>query len=121
MIEKMFNITTDKDDRIQLSLKKPINTKRIMAHWDTIQRIAVSLAQRKTDQATLVRKLSGYNSNHPLLEAFTEYNRLIKARYLLSYINDPELRSHVQKALNRGEAYHQLLQLQGSEQSVAKL
>jgi len=108
VIEKMFNITTDKDDRIQLSLKKPINTKRIMEHWDTIQRIAVSLAQRKTDQATLVRKLSGYKSNHPLLEAFTEYNRLVKARYLLSYIDDPDLRSHVQKALNRGEAYHQL-------------
>lgn len=108
VIEKMFNVTTDKDDRVQLSLKKPINTKRIMEHWDTIQRIAVSLAQRKTDQATLVRKLSAYKSNHPLLEAFTEYNRLVKARYLLSYIDDPELRNHVQKALNRGEAYHQL-------------
>ena len=108
VIEKMFNITTDKNDRLQLSLKKPINIKRIMEHWDTIQRIAVSLAQRKTDQATLVRKLSSYKSNHPLLEAFTEYNRLVKARYLLSYIDDPELRSHVQKALNRGEAYHQL-------------
>lgn len=108
VIEKMFNVTTNKDDRIQLSLKKPINTKRIMDHWDTIQRISVSLAQRKTDQATLVRKLTAYQSNHPLLEAFTEYNRLVKARYLLSYIDDPELRSHVQKALNRGEAYHQL-------------
>jgi TnpA family transposase len=108
VIEQMFNVSTDKDDRIQLSLKKPINTKRIMEHWDTIQRISVSLAQRKTDQATLVRKLSAYKSNHPLLEAFTEYNRLVKARYLLSYIDDSELRSHVQKALNRGEAYHQL-------------
>ena len=108
VIEKMFNVTTDKDDQVQLSLKKPINTRRIMEHWGTIQRIAVSLAQRKTNQATLVRKLSGYKSNHPLLEAFTEYNRLVKARYLLSYIDDPDLRNHVQKALNRGEAYHQL-------------
>ena len=47
-------------------------------------------------------------SNHPLLEAFTEYNRLVKARYLLSYIDDSALHSHVQKALNRGEACHQL-------------
>ncbi|WP_406943866.1 Tn3 family transposase [Klebsiella quasipneumoniae] len=37
-------------------LKKPINTHRIAQHWDTIQRIAVSLKQRKTTQATLVRK-----------------------------------------------------------------
>jgi TnpA family transposase len=108
VIEKIFNITTDKNDRIQMSLKKYINTKHIMAHWDTIQRIAVSLAQRKMDQATLVRKLFGYKSNQLLLEAFTEDNRLVKARYLLSYIDDPELRSHVQKTLNRGETYHQL-------------
>ena len=47
-------------------------------------------------------------SNHSLLKAFTEYNQLVKARYLLSYIDGPELHSHVQKALNRGEAYHQL-------------
>ena len=31
-----------------------------------------------------------------------------RANYLLSYIDDAELRSHVQRALNRGEAYHQL-------------
>ena len=67
VIEKMFNVTTDKDDLVQLSLKKPINTKRIMEHWDTNQRITVSLEQRKTDQTTLVRKLSAYKSNHPLL------------------------------------------------------
>jgi TnpA family transposase len=108
VIDKMFDVQTDRNDRIRISLKKPINTKRIMEHWDTIQRIGVSLAQRKTDQATLIRKLSGYKHNHPLLEALTEYNRLVKALYLLNYIDNAELRNHVQKALNRGEAYHQL-------------
>lgn len=73
-----------------------------------VSAIAVSLAQRKTSQATLVRKLSGYKHNHPLLEALTEYNRLLKAQYLLNYIDDASLRNHVQRALNRGEAYHQL-------------
>jgi TnpA family transposase len=43
-----------------------------------------------------------------LLEALTEYNRLVKASYLLSYIDDASLRNYVQRALNRGEAYHQL-------------
>jgi TnpA family transposase len=38
----------------------------------------------------------------------TEYNRLLKAQYLLNYIDDASLRNHVQRALNRGEAYHQL-------------
>jgi len=57
VIEQMFNVTTDKDDRIQMSLRKPINTKRIMEHWDTIQRIAVSLAQRKTGESSISFKL----------------------------------------------------------------
>lgn len=108
VINELFNITEDKNQQVHISLRKPINTQRIMAHWDTIQRIAVSLAQRKTSQARLVRKLSGYKHNHPLLEALTEYNRLLKAQYLLNYIDDASLRNHVQRALNRGEAYHQL-------------
>ena len=108
VINEMFDVKEDKDQRIQLRLKKAINTKRIMQHWDTIQRIAVSLKERKTTQATLVRKLSGYKKNHPLLEALTEYNRLVKANYLLNYIDDASLRNYVQRALNRGEAYHQL-------------
>tara|TARA_R110001592_G_C13177145_1_gene750429 strand:+ start:51 stop:599 length:549 start_codon:yes stop_codon:yes gene_type:complete len=77
-------------------------------HWDKIQHIVVSLKERKTTQALLVRKLSTYKKNHPLLEALTEYNRLVKANYLLNYIDDADLRNHVQRALNRGEAYHQL-------------
>lgn len=108
VINEMFNVKEDENQRVQLSLKKPINTKRITQYWDTIQRIAVSLHERKTTQATLVRKLSGYKKNHPLLEALTEYNRMVKASYLLNYIDDASLRNYVQRALNRGEAYHQL-------------
>lgn len=108
VINDMFDVKEGNDQRIELRLKKAINTKRIRQHWDTIQRIAVSLKERKTTQATLVRKLSGYKSNHPLLEALTEYNRLVKANYLLNYIDDASLRNYVQRALNRGEAYHQL-------------
>nr|WP_275892439.1 Tn3 family transposase [Escherichia coli] len=31
----------------------------------------------------------------------TEYNRLVKANYLLCYIDDASLRNYVQRALNR--------------------
>mgnify|MGYP000105364373 CR=1 FL=1 len=33
---------------------------------------------------------------------------MIKSMYLLDYIDDASLRNYVQRALNRGEAYHQL-------------
>ena len=108
VINEMFDITEDENNHVQMTLRKAINIRIIKEHWDTIQRIAVSLHRRKTNQATLVRKLSGYKNNHPLLEALSEYNRLVKAQYLLDYIDDASLRNHVQRALNRGEAYHQL-------------
>ncbi|MEL0587551.1 MAG: Tn3 family transposase [Candidatus Thiodiazotropha sp. (ex. Lucinoma kazani)] len=108
VIEEMFNVSESKDQGVRLSLKRPIKTDCIIEHWDTIQRIAISLQEKSTTQAILVHKLSGYGKNHPLLQALTEYNRMIKAIYLLDYIDDVSLRGYVQRALNRGEAYHQL-------------
>lgn len=108
VISNLFDVNEGEDNKATLSLKKPINTALIIDQWDTIQRIVISLQQKTITQATLVRKLSGYSQNHPLLKALTEYNRMLKAMYLLDYIDDASLRGYVQRALNRGEAYHQL-------------
>jgi len=108
VIEDMFDVKENKNQSVVLSLKKPIKTDLIIEQWDTIQRIVISLQEKSTTQAILVRKLSGYSQNHPLLKALTEYNRMIKALYLLDYFDNASLRGYVQRALNRGEAYHQL-------------
>jgi TnpA family transposase len=108
VISDLFDVNEAEDNKATLSLKKPINTELIVDEWETIQRIVISLQQKTITQATLVRKLSGYSQNHPLLKALTEYNRMLKAMYLLDYIDDASLRNYVQRALNRGEAYHQL-------------
>jgi len=108
VIESLFYVREDAEGGIRMSLKNPIKTDLIIEQWDIIQRIVISLQEKTTTQATLIRKLSGYAKNHPLLQALTEYNRMVKAAYLLDYIDDESLRGHVQRALNRGEAYHQL-------------
>lgn len=108
VISDLFDVSEGEDNKATLSLKKTINTALIIDEWDTIQRIIISLQQKTITQATLVRKLSGYSQNHPLLKALTEYNCMLKAMYLLEYIDDASLRTYVQRALNRGEAYHQL-------------
>lgn len=79
-----------------------------MQEWETIQRIVISLQRKTTSQAALIRKLSTYSNTHPLVQVLTEYDRLVKVSYLLNYIDDAALRNYVQRALNRGEAYHQL-------------
>ncbi len=108
VIEDMFNINDSDDEQPMLSLKKPIRTSLIVQEWETIQRIVISLQQKTTTQASLIRKLSTYSKHHPLLQALIEYDRMVKAKYILQYIDDASLRSYVQRALNRGEAYHQL-------------
>lgn len=40
--------------------------------------------------------------------ALWEYDNIIKNLYVLQYIDSSPLRRNVQKALNRGESYHQL-------------
>ncbi len=107
VIEKLFDVK-EKGNSATLSLKKPINQVLIEKDWEIIQHIVISLQQKTTTQSTIVRKLSTYKKSHPHLRALTEYNRLIKSLYILDYIDDKSLRSYVQRALNRGEAYHQL-------------
>ena len=106
VINDMFDVLENSSENTQLILKKPIRKSVIEAGWQDIQRIILSLQGKRTTQALLVRKLSGYPSGHPILQALTEYNRLIKAQYLLDYIDDASLRQYVQRALNRGEAWH---------------
>ena len=76
VISDLFEGNEGDDNKTTISLKKPINTTLIIEQSETVQRIVISLQQKTLTQATLVRKLSGYNRNHPLL----------KAMYLLDYI-----------------------------------
>jgi len=108
VISDIFSVSETNDGKCQLKLKKPIRKQLCIDEWDTIQKICVSLKQKKATQSTIVRKLSSYNRSNKTMQAFAEYDRLVKAIYLLTYIDDMSLRQYVQKALNRGEAYHQL-------------
>lgn len=107
VIGNLFTLSDD-DKKPLLTLKQPIKASFIKQEWDAVQRIVISLQEKKTTQASLVGKLSIYSANPSLVKAITEYDRLIKSMYLLDYIDDVSLRQYVQRALNRGEAYHQL-------------
>ncbi len=91
-----------------LALKKPINRKLIIEEWNAIQRIICSLSRKTVTQSTLVKKLSNFSKSNRTLAALKEYDRLVKASYLLNYVDNQDLRRFVQQVLNKGEAYHQL-------------
>jgi TnpA family transposase len=73
-----------------------------------MQRIFVSLARKTTTQSIIVGKLSAYARKNKTRRALWEYDNIIRSLYLLDYIDSPPLRRNVQRALNRGENYHQL-------------
>jgi TnpA family transposase len=80
----------------------------IVKEWPNIQRILASLAQKEVTQATIVRKLSSYTRQNQTKKALWELDNICRTAYILDFIDDPELRQSVQKALNRGEAYHRM-------------
>ena len=56
----------------------------------------------------IVGTLNAYARKNKTRRALWEYDHIIRSIYLLDYIDSPPLRQHVQRALNRGENYHQL-------------
>ncbi len=87
---------------------RKINTELIVEEWDNLQRIFVSLALKTTTQSIIVAKLNAYARKNKTRRALWEYDNIHRSCYLLDYVDSPPLRQHVQRALNRGEQYHQL-------------
>ena len=79
----------------------------ISGEWDAIMRIVASLANKQSSQNVIIRKLTSYKSNQTL-KALAQYDRIVMSIYMLTYIDDINVRRLVQRALNRGEAFHQL-------------
>lgn len=80
----------------------------MVEEWDNLQRIMLSLALKTTTQTIIVRKLSAFTRTNNTRRALWEYDHIIRSLYLLDYIDSAPLRRHVQRAINRGENYHQL-------------
>jgi len=78
----------------------------ICKEWPNVQRIVASLAQKDVTQATIVRKLASYRRQNQTKKALWELDNICRTLYILDFIDDEALRQRVQKALNRGEAYH---------------
>jgi len=87
---------------------RKLNTALIIEEWDNIQRIMVSLALKTVTQSIIVGKLSAYARKNKTKRALWEYDNIIRSLYLLDYVDSVPLRQNVQRALNRGESYHQL-------------
>ena len=55
-----------------------------------------------------MQKLSSYARQTRTKQARWEYDSIFRSLHLLEFVDPPPLRQNVQRALNRGENYHQL-------------
>jgi TnpA family transposase len=79
---------------------KRFNLKQIEDEWDPFLRFIVTIKLKHTPASQLLKRLSSYARDNPLYKALKEFGRIIKSIYILTYIQDKELRQMVQKTLN---------------------
>ncbi len=103
-----FKHPSQYDEEMVLKPRRKLNPELVVEEWDNIQRIIVSLALKTTTQHIIVGKLNAFARKNKTRRALWEYDNMIRSLYLLNYIDSPPLRQYVQRALNRGENYHQL-------------
>ena len=87
---------------------RKLNTELIISEWNNLLRIFASLGLKTTPQRIIVRKLSSYARQNRTKRALWEYDSIFRSLHLLEFVDSPPLRQNVQRALNRGENYHQL-------------
>ncbi|CAN5408273.1 hypothetical protein BH10PSE19_BH10PSE19_03660 [soil metagenome] len=97
-----------KDLLIQPS--RQIDVELIKREWPNLVPILVSLLSHETNQESIIKALSSHEHKSETKDALWELNSILKSIHLLKYIDDIEYRRNIRAALNRGEAYHQLLQ-----------
>lgn len=76
----------------------------IKEQWDEILRLIATLKLKETTASQLLKRLSSYSRQHPLYRALKAFGQIIKSIYILTYIDDMELRQAVEKQLNKMES-----------------
>jgi len=84
--------------------KRKINEQIIEDNWDDILRFIVTIKSRKTTASQLLKRLTSYSRQHKLYRAIKEFGKVIKTDFLLTYIDNVELRQRIEKQLNKVEA-----------------
>ena len=82
---------------------RTINQKIIKEFWDDILRFMTTIKLKETSASQLFKRLNSHTKDHPLYKAIKEFGRIIKTNFVLTYINDLQLRQRMEKQLNRIE------------------
>lgn len=105
--QQLYGINSPKyyqNQGYKLLPKRKINFEIIKENWDDILRFILTIKSRRTTTSQLLKRLTSYSKHHKLYTAIKEFGKIIKTDFLLTYINDVELRQRIEKQLNKVEA-----------------
>jgi TnpA family transposase len=94
---------TYRNNGFKILPSRTINTNLIRTHWDDILRFMATIKLKETTASQLFKRLSSYAKDHPLYKAIKEFGRIVKTQFILTYIDDVELRQRMEQQLNRVE------------------
>ncbi|WP_142342296.1 Tn3 family transposase [Bacillus pseudomycoides] len=83
-----------------------IDWELIQNHYRDMMRVAMSIKVGKITPSTILNKLGTYSKKNKLYQAFRELGRVIRTMFLLQYMADVGLRSTIQSATNKSEAFN---------------
>lgn len=92
-----------RDNGYTLLPVKQINIQIIEEQWEQIVRLVLTIKERRVSASQLLKRLTSYSRKHKLYQALREFGRIIKTRFLLTYIDDVSLRQQIEKQLNKVE------------------
>lgn len=88
---------------------KSVNTKMIKKNWPKLVPVLVSLLSHETSQEKIIKKLSSHEYKSDVKDTLWELNNILKSIHMLKYIDDAQYQRDIRTSLNRGEAYHTLI------------
>jgi len=83
-----------------------VNWELIETHLPDMLRVVLSIKAGKFTASTILRKLGTYSHKNKLYQAFSELGRVVRTVFLLEYLDSEELRSIIQGAVNKSEAFN---------------
>lgn len=80
-----------------------IDIKLIQENWEDILRLMATIKLKETTASQIFKRLSSYSKQNPLYKAIKEFGKIIKTQFLLTYMDNLDLRQAIQKQLNKIE------------------
>ena len=82
---------------------KYVNEALIHKHWDDFLRLVTTIKLKENTASDIFRRLNSYSKQHALYQTLKAFGQIIKSLFILTYINNVELRQAIEKQLNKVE------------------